>query len=146
MPDNLHRKIKEGEEVSHSNKAGNIATFFIDPVPKPRMTRSDKWKKRPVVVHYFAYCDLLRLLANKSSFEVPAGNFHITFYISMPKSWSKKKMIEMDGKPHQQKPDKDNLEKAFLDALCGDDSYVWDARITKRWAKSGRIEVKKIAD
>ncbi|MGU0055537.1 RusA family crossover junction endodeoxyribonuclease [Enterobacter hormaechei] len=43
----------------------------------------------------------------------------------------------MNGKPHQQKPDKDNLEKALLDAIFDDDSRVWDGRVTKVWGRGG---------
>ena len=47
----------------------------------------------------------------------------------------------MNGKPHQQKPDKDNLEKALLDALCEDDSYIYDGRVSKYWSDAGYIEI-----
>ena len=45
----------------------------------------------------------------------------------------------MDGKPHQQKPDWDNLSKAWQDALCDDDSYVYDAHCRKFWGRTGAI-------
>jgi Holliday junction resolvase RusA-like endonuclease len=47
----------------------------------------------------------------------------------------------MDGKPHQQKPDKDNLEKSILDAVFDDDSKVWDGRVSKLWGVDGKIVV-----
>jgi Holliday junction resolvase RusA-like endonuclease len=50
----------------------------------------------------------------------------------------------MDGKPHQSKPDKDNLEKALMDALFTDDSHIWDSRVTKLWGKEGQIIIKEI--
>lgn len=59
----------------------------------------------------------------------------------MPPSWSEKKKQAFDGKPHQVRPDADNYLKAFMDALCKDDSYVWDARVIKYWAREGRIEL-----
>lgn len=37
----------------------------------------------------------------------------------------------MNGKPHQSKPDKDNLERALLDALFEDDAHIWDSRARK---------------
>ena len=37
-------------------------TLNIVPVAKPRMTQSDKWKKRPVVQKYWKYKDDLKLL------------------------------------------------------------------------------------
>ncbi|MBG3071584.1 RusA family crossover junction endodeoxyribonuclease, partial [Proteus mirabilis] len=51
---------------------------------------------------------------------------------------------EMNGKPHQQKPDKDNLEKALLDAIFDDDSRVWDGRVTKVWGKRGQIIIQEV--
>lgn len=109
----------------------------VTPIGKPRMTRSDKWKKRPAVVRYHEYKDALREL---NLDELPP-RFDITFNIPMPTSWSKKKQAEMFGKPHQQRPDIDNLLKAFLDALCIDDSYVYDVSMRKRWSILGSMEL-----
>jgi Holliday junction resolvase RusA-like endonuclease len=64
----------------------------------------------------------------------------------MPKSWSKAKKDEMRGGPHQQTPDKDNLEKAILDSLYENDSHVWDGWVTKLWADEGAIEVEEIGE
>ncbi len=83
--------------------------YAITPVPKPRMTQRDKWKKRPVVLRYHAFKDEVRA----AGVELEESGQHIIFVLPMPKSWSKKKQREMVGKPHQQKPDKDNLEKAL---------------------------------
>lgn len=57
----------------------------------------------------------------------------------MPMSWSEKKKVLYDGKPHQVKPDADNYLKAFMDALCEDDSYVYDVHAIKEWARKGEI-------
>ena len=73
---------------------------------------------------------------------LPESGYHVTFILPMPRSWSKRKRDDMDGKPHQQKPDKDNLEKAILDAVYADDCCVWDGRATKLWGKEGKIIVK----
>jgi Holliday junction resolvase RusA-like endonuclease len=60
----------------------------------------------------------------------------------MPASWSKKKREEMDRQPHQNKPDLDNLIKAFKDALLSEDSGVWKyGEMEKRWATRGFIVV-----
>lgn len=109
----------------------------IEPVPKPRMTQRDRWAKRPAVVRYHAFCDEIRELYQQ---EV-TPQLALRFYITMPQSWSKKKRLEMEGKPHQQRPDIDNLIKAFLDALCEDDSYVYAIRGEKYWSEQGSIEV-----
>lgn len=109
--------------------------YPITPVPKPRQTRADRWKKRPPVLRYRAFADECRA----RRVTVPEQGSHITFVLPMPASWSKKKRAEMDGQPHQQKPDKDNLEKALLDAVHAEDCAVWDSRVTKRWGEEGAI-------
>ena len=59
----------------------------------------------------------------------------------MPQSWSNKKRDEMRHKPHQQKPDIDNLIKAVLDALLEDDCAVWMVEACKVWSDKGGIEI-----
>lgn len=115
----------------------NSKLFMIDPVPKPRMTRSDKWKKRDCTDRYWAFKD--ELLLQAQGFKMPECNYHLKFFLRMPEGWSEKKKKEFDGKPHQQKPDKDNLEKAFLDSLCVEDKNIWDGRVSKFWSRKGYI-------
>jgi len=43
----------------------------------------------------------------------------------------------MLGKPHQQKPDIDNLVKSLLDAVLDDDSSVYEIRAVKFWGEVG---------
>jgi Holliday junction resolvase RusA-like endonuclease len=112
--------------------------YSITPVPKPRQTQSDKWKKRPAVLRYRAFADECRL----NKIQIPESGSTVTFRLPMPKSWSKKKRAEMSGKPHQQKPDADNLGKAIMDAVLKEDCEVWDIRFTKLWSINGSITVK----
>lgn len=112
----------------------------ITPVPKPRMTQRDRWAKRPAVERYYHFADELR---EQWEGEVPPM-FRIVFMMPMPKSWSKKKRMEMTGRPHQQRPDVDNLTKAFLDALCEDDSYVYHVDAAKHWSEEGGIIFKHL--
>ncbi len=116
--------------------------YHIIPVPKPRMTQRDKWKNRPCVLRYFKFKDEIK--AHKVT--LPKCNYHVFFILPMPKSWSEKKKFDMYGKPHQQKPDKDNLEKALLDAIFKDDSQIWDGRVTKLWGIEGCIIIKLIQE
>lgn len=113
--------------------------FNITPLGKPRMTRADKWKKRPEVLRYRAFCDEVRL----NNVSLPESGYHVIFVLPMPPSWSKKKRSLMDGKPHLQKPDKDNLEKALLDAIFGEDSHIWDGRVTKIWGETGKMIIRE---
>ena len=119
-----------------------MKVFEIVPIAKPRMTRRDKWLNpaRPCVAKYRAFCDELRLQVQ--GFVMPESNYHVIFVLPMPESWSLKKKEAMEGKPHQQVPDKDNLEKALLDALCPvSDAHIWDGRVSKVWGFEGRITI-----
>lgn len=114
--------------------------YNIDPMPKPRMTQSDKWKQRPCVMKYRAFKDEVRRLG----ITVPESGAHITFYIPMPKSWPKRKRALTAGRHHKGTPDVDNLAKGLLDAIFKDDSHISDIRISKRWNHTGHIAVEEI--
>jgi Holliday junction resolvase RusA-like endonuclease len=113
----------------------------ITPVGKPRMTRRDKWMVRPCVKKYRNYLDVLKLHA--IHFQKSSSLF-IRFEIPMPNSWSKKKKKEMHQKPHQQKPDIDNLVKAVLDSLFHDDSHVFYINAFKTWSHVGSVFLSNI--
>lgn len=68
----------------------------------------------------------------------------MVFVMPMPKSWSKKKRLLMNGKPHQQKPDLDNMIKAVQDALCDEDKFVYDVHATKIWGENGTLSVETL--
>jgi len=111
----------------------------ITPVPKPRQTRADKWKKRPAVMRYRAFADELRL---KLPRDVDLNGRSVEFTFKMPKSWSRTKKAQMDGTPHLQTPDLDNTLKALIDAHLSDDSGIWSlAGLTKRWGYRGSIRI-----
>jgi len=114
----------------------------IVPIPKPRMTRGDKWRSRPCTERYWAFKDELNLLLQPE--DLPE-TCHLIFVLPMPESWSKKKKQETLGKPHLSKPDGDNLVKAFFDAVFPDnDSFIWDFRCSKVWGKTGKILINPI--
>ena len=109
----------------------------IDPIAKPRMTQRDKWAKRDCVLKYYAFKDELKLqVPNKFRPEKVV----LVFNMPMPKSWSDKKKEKMCCKPHQVKPDIDNLIKGFLDALYEKDQVVYDVKAAKFWAREGFID------
>ena len=114
--------------------------FNIKPCPKPRMTRADRWKKRPIVLKYWDFCNELNRQANRLNY-IPGDKVSLIFFIPMAKSWSKKKREQMLGKPHKAKPDIDNLAKAFLDALLTEDSYVYSLSAEKYWSNEPSIVV-----
>lgn len=117
----------------------------ITPVSKPRQTRSDKWQKRPCVMRYREFADTLRFLSRVKApnlSDAVLDGAAVQFVIPLPKSWSKKKKSMMAGTGHTQKPDIDNLVKAFLDAIMKDDSGVSSIAARKIWGEHGAIHVK----
>lgn len=123
-----------------------IYRFSITPVGKPRMTRADKWLSckaetiRKPVGQYFRYKDGLLMQTKQNKF-ILKDFLYIVFFIPMPDSWSKKKKAAMVGTKHQQKPDTDNLMKAFCDALDSDDAHVYRMWGDKYWEDHGAILV-----
>lgn len=118
-----------------------IKKFYINPIPKPRMTRADRWKKRPCVIKYWEYKDKLKELLKLYKVEID-DVIKVKFGVPMPKSWSKKKKKEMQEKPHQQRPDVDNLVKGLMDSLFQEDSHIHTIEAKKVWSDTGYMEFK----
>ncbi len=110
----------------------------IKPVPKPRMTRSDKWKKRPAVLKYWQFCDELR---SKCGALALGNRARIIFFIGMPISWSAKTKSALNGKPHDARGDIDNMCKSVLDALFKEDKFVYSLFAEKYWAEEDAIDL-----
>lgn len=125
-----------------------MKTYNITPIAAPRMTRSDKWRKknhpnpkweiRACVEKYWNFKDKVKELG----INVENRN-HVSFYIPMPKSWNDKKKERINGKPHEQRPDVDNLTKALLDSIFKEDSHIYDIRISKHWSYEGKITIEE---
>jgi len=113
--------------------------YDLTPVPKPRMTQADRWKKRPAVLRYRAFCDKVRALGIQLS---PSGD-RVIFILPMPKSWTKKKRAELLGQPHMSKPDADNLLKALWDAVHDEDKHLYHADALKFWGETGQIIIQR---
>jgi Holliday junction resolvase RusA-like endonuclease len=106
----------------------------VTPCSKPRMTRADRWKKRQSVLKFFAFRDAVKQSpAWKTLQLLDMDSFKIVFHVPMPKSWSKKKKVQFEGKPHQQRPDLDNFLKAWKDSVYEEDAIVWNVEATKLW-------------
>lgn len=116
-----------------------VKMIKITPIGKPRMTRSDKFNKRRCVMRYRAFADELRYKCNLQGIEIDTC-LNVIFTLPMPKSWSKKRKAEMNGKPHQQTPDIDNISKGILDILLKDDSGVHQLIVSKIWGYEGSIQ------
>jgi len=116
-------------------------TFNIKPVSKPRMVRSDKWKKRTITDSYWAFKAELKLNANLQGLKtLPSEIQGVLFIVPMPESWSEKKKIEFNDAPHMQRPDLDNFLKGLQDCLCAEDSHIWKiGNLSKRWGRTGQL-------
>jgi Holliday junction resolvase RusA-like endonuclease len=113
----------------------------IVPVPKPRMTQSDKWRGRKCCTKYWEFKDeLIELYGDR---ELPEA-IKLIFVMPMPVGWSEKKKALHDGKPHQAKPDIDNLTKSIFDCLAASDSYIWRVDAAKHWGREGSITIDKL--
>lgn len=140
---NMPTKFDKKEEVK---KLDTITTtkfycFNIDPCPKPRMTSSDRWKKRKCTDKYWKFKDDLKEIAIEYNItSLPTVIKKLEFGIKMPDSWSQKKKDMMLCKYHTQRPDIDNYIKAYFDSLCNEDSHIAEiSNVKKVWAISGYI-------
>lgn len=119
--------------------------FKIEPVPasRPRVTR---WGTHYLPKYDQFKQDMAKLLMGKRTEYTEPLKIEMTFYLTIPKSYSKKKRDEMDGTYCPHVADIDNLEKAVYDAMNGvvfkDDKQIVDHHVRKIWCKEdGRIEV-----
>lgn len=114
-------------------------TIFVDPMGAPRMTQRDRWKKRPIVLRYFAYRDRIRAVVGDVP-VVPASMF-MQFYMTPPESWSKKKKAASYGQLARSGYDIDNMIKGVLDTLFLNDSGVAFVQATKLWSEQPKIVI-----
>jgi len=136
------RSIASGTAPQPEIRQNGEVRFTIPgkPVPKPRMTRADRWKKRPAVMRYRAWADRARAAAPPEMTNQPS-EVEIVAYIEMPRSWSCEKKANMRGRPHRQTPDIDNCVKAVLDALWEEDSMIYRITASKFWSMDPRLEI-----
>lgn len=126
---------------------------------KPRLTKADaitmrrirahqrltakQQKREALLCRWLTFIEEVRL----RKVHIPDQNSQVIFLLPMPNSWTQRMRDQMRGYPHRGKKDKarkndvDNLLKAILDAVFGDDSGVWDIRPTKIWWDEGGIFV-----
>lgn len=116
-------------------------TIEGDPIGAPRMTQRDRWKKRPVVLRYFAWRDKAREAAGELPPAEQIESLSWVAYFSPPVSWSKKKRTAVLGQLHRAKPDRDNIDKAILDALFEKDQNIAKGSVEKRWDVYERLEI-----
>lgn len=119
--------------------------YFGRPVAKPRMVRSDKYKKRPVVLNYWAFKDRIVLQAKRQGFKLGKA-YKVTFVMQMPQGILDSQALSerYDGTPHKVRPDLDNMLKALNDCLSEEDSDIHYVVCNKIWGKEGKIIVENL--
>jgi len=129
--------------IQVQRKPGQIRITIPGPPPgKPRMTRRDKWAKRPAVARYRAWCDRVRSGAGTIPAASSVTSVDWCAYFEPPRSWPKKKRVAAIMELHRDKPDRDNIDKAVLDCLWPrGDSAIAQGLIVKRWAWVARMEI-----
>ncbi|WP_308722469.1 RusA family crossover junction endodeoxyribonuclease [Paenibacillus polysaccharolyticus] len=128
-------------------------TVYGEPVPqgRPRASTQGGFVRMYDPEKSKDYKDYVRLAAAEHApnvlLEGPLGMM-LTVYRSIPKSFSKKKVIQAEAGEIRpvSKPDVDNYLKGVKDALKGiiwkDDSQVVEVFAQKRYSARPRIEVK----
>ena len=111
-----------------SNRGDSI--FFR--IPRDQL-RPDGLRRLLRLERYNNYKVELLAEAKRKGFTLPASGLHITFYMPMPKTWSKKKKKLHHGLLMQSRPDIDNLIKGFFDSLVSEDKFVASISACKRW-------------
>ena len=102
----------------------------VEPMGAPRMTRRDRWAKRPCVVAYHAFCDAIRAAAGTMP---PASRVEC---ISVQAFFHDEKNEHAECEPYRKKPDWDNVFKGVVDALWEDDQKLGDVGSSGRyWTK-----------
>lgn len=123
------------------DKTETILVYYSGkPIGKPTMTHSDKWRDppRPPVTRWFDFKNGLMAAALEQGFRpgvMEIMELSLAAFFKMPKSWSKKKRLEMAGTQHRSKPDLSNIFKAVEDALTDkDETIATYMPSTKIWA------------
>jgi Holliday junction resolvase RusA-like endonuclease len=115
---------------THVRATKGDSIFFR--IPRDKL-RPSGLKRLLRLERYNAYKIALLAEAKSKRFSIPAHGLSVTFFLPVPKSWSKKKKKLHHGMLCQSKPDIDNLVKAFFDSLVSEDKHIASISMTKRW-------------
>ena len=118
--------------------------FNIIPIPasRPRVTRWATYYGKK----YSQFKEEMEVLTKGTKFTPFGGNVYasLTFYIKIPKSWSKKKKEAKNGAYCDNNADIDNYCKAILDSLNGiyykDDKQIVMLKATMFWSDNPKIK------
>jgi Holliday junction resolvase RusA-like endonuclease len=127
IPMNPKGKARHRQRVINTKEGKSFAHTYADPKQAKYVEELQKWIRRQY---------RLDPLTTPLSLDV----FCV---MEIPKSWSKKKVIEAEANriKHVQKPDLDNLVKMIKDAMnkivWADDCQIVRTKSAKEWGKVG---------
>lgn len=113
--------------------------------PKKAIKADAYLTRKKYVLKYYEYKRKVRELFFQTGLkEFPTNNVWFTFYVPIPRSWSKKKRNLHSFEPHEQVCDASNLHKSLEDSCSDCDRKNWDYRATKFWCdlNEGYIEIR----
>jgi len=142
--DDCHGTGELGEVGSTAKWQGSVLTIKVPgtPLGKPRMTRRDKWAKRACVVRYREWADRVRAIAGAVPPAESVRRLSWVATFECPKSWSIARQEAAHGTLHRSKPDRDNIDKAILDALYPNgDAAIAAGTVEKRWAAEASLVI-----
>jgi len=117
------------------------------PMGAVRMTQRGKWVNKSAQ-RYLAYKDdvawQIKSQFNREPIDSPVRVI-ITFFMPIPKSWTKKRKAQAPGTSHVYTPDIDNLVKGAFDAANGilweDDKIVSELDARKVYSEEPGISI-----
>ena len=120
-----------------------VVEYVLDISPSTWVRMTAKSKFKPSAIAYYDWKGDVASLAKQQGLKGLKSFYEVDFYCQMPKSWSKKKREEMEGKPKQVTPDWDNYAKALQDALAKEDGYIYGCCACKYWSTKPRIVIRQ---
>jgi len=143
---NMERNKAPKEEAGQGQRISRNVSLHIQPMPAPRLNYKSRFNpdKKDLFERYMQWKRDVKILAQAAGFDFASEELHVVFILAMPKSWPKKKQKSLNGQPHQQTPDTDNLVKALKDALFDEDKQVWKESQEKRWGVTGEILIRRL--
>lgn len=117
------------------------------PSPRPRFRNTGRLPQAYMPTSYKKHKEYIQRQMPKLLIEKPI-KLEIFFYIPMAKSWTKKKKASLLDKPHNIKPDVDNLLKTVMDAANNhiwiDDGQVYEIVTKKTFSSEAKIMINVI--
>lgn len=127
--------------------------FIVDGKPKgkgrPRFSRMGGFVRTYTPKETLDYEDKIKMAYQKkygknAIFVDKPIRVTIDAHFKISQNTSKKKTLELEGKPYDKRPDVDNIGKVVLDALNGvafhDDNQVTSIQINKWYARTNSTE------